>query len=211
MPASYSPRANAPEQAATHADVGALTATVAAVPVEVVPYSERWPDAFASVAAALRHALVDIGSAQVEHVGSTSVPGLAAKPVLDVDVIVDAPDVVSAVMALQAIGYVHRGDLGVAGREAFHAPDEAPRRHVYVCERGTLNVRNHLAVRDVLKRDTVLREEYSRVKLRLAADPTMDIDTYVARKSAVLQKVLAQSDLSPAECREILRLNDPGA
>jgi GrpB-like predicted nucleotidyltransferase (UPF0157 family) len=181
------------------------------VSVEVVRYSELWPAAFASVSAVLGNALADIGSAQVEHVGSTSVPGLAAKPVLDIDVIVDTADVVRAVTALEEIGYVHRGDLGVAGREAFHAPDESPRRHVYVCERGTLHVRNHLAVREVLRRDAALRDEYSRVKLELAADPAMDIDTYIARKSGVLQEVLARSDLTPEECREILRLNDPDA
>lgn len=128
-------------------------------------------------------------------------PGLAAKPVLDIDVIVDAADMTTAVAALGAIGYEARGDLGVAGREAFFAPDDNPKRHVYVCQRGTLNVRNHLAVRDVLRRDRSLRDEYGSVKLALAADTTMEIETYIARKSAVLQKVLAHSDLTSEERR----------
>ena len=97
----------------------------------------------------------------------------------------------------------------MTGREAFTAPDDEPRRHVYVCTTGSLSVRNHLAVRDILRRREDLRDEYAKVKLDLASDPTMDIDTYLAAKSAVLQKVLAESDLSDTERRHILQLNNP--
>lgn len=172
-------------------------------------YDPSWQDRFEKVAAALSGALADGPAASVEHVGSTSVPGLAAKPILDIDVIVAPEDVPAAVAALVRIGYRHRGDLGVAGREAFFAPDEDPRRHVYVCAAGTLNVRNHLAVRDVLRRRDDLSDEYAAVKLALAAEPDMGIDTYIARKSDVLQKILAASDLTDAERRQILSLNDP--
>jgi len=181
------------------------------VPVEVTRYSPRWPSYFDQVAARLRTALDDVPSAVVEHVGSTSVVGLAAKPIIDIDVIVDSADVPAAIAALAAVGYVHRGDLGVSDREAFRAPDDDPRRNVYVCRRGTLNVRNHLAVRDVLRERADLRDEYGAVKLALGADPSMDIDTYIARKSAVLQKVLAATSLTDDERLQILRLNDPSA
>ena len=113
---------------------------------------------------------------------------------------------------LVGIGYVHRGDLGVTGREAFFAPDESPRRHVYVCETGTLNVRNHLAVRDTLRVRDDLRGAYAAVKLALAADPRMGISAYIARKSAVVQQVLAASgEFSDEELAAIHRLNDPSA
>jgi len=166
---------------------------------------------FRQVARDLRSALRAVPSATIEHVGSTSVPGLAAKPVLDVDVIVQDDDVDAAVAALVADGYVHRGDLGVADREALRAPDEDPRRNVYVCRAGALSVRNHLAVRHALRDRPDLRDEYAAVKLALSADPSMDIDTYLARKSAVLQKVLATSDLTQEELQQIRRLNDPAA
>jgi len=181
------------------------------VTVEVVPYSPDWPRRFEQIAAGLRATLADVPTAVVEHVGSTSVPGLAAKPILDIDVVVDGEGVSAAVAALTSVGYLHRGDLGVSGREAFKAPDDEPRRHVYVCRRSTLNVRNHLAVRDVLRARADLRDEYGAVKVALAAEPSMDIDTYIARKSAVLQKVLAASDLTPEERLQIQRLNDPSA
>lgn len=179
------------------------------MPVEVVPYSAAWPVEFERVARELRAGLSEVSSAVVEHVGSTSVPGLAAKPVLDIDVIVDGSDVPASLKAMEEMGYVHRGDLGVTGREAFQAPDLDPRRNVYVCCAGTLGVRNHLAVREVLRTSPELRDEYAAVKVALAADPSMDIDAYIAGKSAVLQKVLAVSGLTAAERRQILRLNDP--
>ncbi len=178
--------------------------------IEVVDWSPRWAEQFEGVATVLRRALAGVRSARVEHVGSTSVPGLAAKPVLDVDVVVEPGEESAAVAALESVGYVHRGDLGVVGREAFHAPDD-PRRNVYVCTAGTANVRNHLAVRDVLRRRADLREAYDAVKRALAADPDMDIDTYIAGKSAVLQEVLeASGEFSPDELAAIRRLNDAG-
>jgi GrpB-like predicted nucleotidyltransferase (UPF0157 family) len=178
--------------------------------IEVVPWSADWARDFERVAADLRTALAAVPGARVEHVGSTSVPGLAAKPILDIDVIVARADVPAAVEALAAVGYVHRGDLGVVGREAFHPPDEQPRRNVYVCADGTANVRNHLAVRDTLKARDDLRDAYAAVKLALADEPHLDIDTYIARKSAVVQRVLeASGEFSAAELAAIRRLNDP--
>lgn len=178
--------------------------------IEVVDWSPRWAEQFEEVAVVLGRALADVRSARVEHVGSTSVPGLAAKPILDVDVVVEPGEEAAAVAALESVGYVHRGDLGVVGREAFHAPGD-PRRNVYVCTAGTANVRNHLAVRDVLRRRADLREAYDAVKRALAADPDMDIDTYIAGKSAVLQEVLeASGEFSAAELAAIRRLNDAG-
>ncbi|MGJ3509579.1 GrpB family protein [Enemella sp. A6] len=177
------------------------------MPVEVVPYSESWPEQFELVAADLRRAVAGMTSALVEHVGSTSVPGLAAKPVIDIDIIVDSGEVPAAIAALEAIGYVHRGDLGIAGREAFFPPDENPKRNVYVCTDGSLNLRNHLAVRDVLRKRPDLRDEYGDVKLALAADPEMDIDTYLDAKSPTLQRILAEAEMSEDDRDQILRLN----
>lgn len=176
--------------------------------VEVVAYREEWPAQFAVIASGLRASLAAVPSARVEHVGSTAVPGLVAKPILDIDVIVDADAMPEAVIALEGIGYRHRGHLGLVGREAFYPPDDDPRRNVYVCEAGSLNVRNHLAVRDVLRRRDDLRDRYAAVKGALAADPDMDINTYIEGKTDVLQLVLAESPLlTPAERRQIETLN----
>ena len=175
--------------------------------VTVVPYSEDWPGQFARVAADLQMALADVPVLSIEHVGSTSVIGLAAKPVIDVDVVVRRDDVAAAISALVAVGYTHRGDLGVSDREAMAAPEDHPRRNVYICVEGTLHLRNHLAVRAILRERPELRDRYGSIKTELARDPAMDIERYLALKSPVLQEVLALSDLTDAEKRAILALN----
>ncbi|MBM6621119.1 GrpB family protein [Micrococcaceae bacterium RIT802] len=175
--------------------------------IEVVPYSPRWPLQFDRLAAGLRSALAGV-PAQIEHVGSTAVPGLAAKPIIDVDVIVAREQLVPAIEALERVGYSDRGDLGVTDREAFTAPDENPAHHVYACVAGTLHIRNHLTIRDALRADPRLRDRYAAVKLELAGDPEMDIGRYIAAKSAVLQEVLAVSDLTADEKRLIFELNN---
>jgi GrpB-like predicted nucleotidyltransferase (UPF0157 family) len=178
--------------------------------ITVIDPDPDWPERFVEVAAALRDALAGVSVVAIEHVGSTAVPQLAAKPIIDIDVIVERADVGVAIEALKAVGYVHRGDLGVTDREAFDAPDDTPRRNVYVCVAGTLHVRNHLAVRDILRARPDLRDRYGAVKRELAADAAMDIDRYLAGKSAILQEVLALSDLSESEKMAILQLNTGG-
>lgn len=97
------------------------------------------------------------------------------------------------------------------GREAFHAPDDDPPRYVYVCRAGCLAVRNHLAVRDVLRTRSDLRDRYGAVELDLARDPALTSEDYLAGKSAVLQEVLALGDLTDAERAAVLALNTGGA
>ncbi|ROR73074.1 GrpB family protein [Bogoriella caseilytica] len=177
------------------------------MPIDVVPYSDQWPAQFERVASDLQRALAAVPVVSIEHVGSTSVPGLAAKPKIDIDIVVERRDVDAAISALADVGYVHRGDLGITGRESLAAPDDDPRRNVYVVVEGSLHLRNHLAVRDVLRRRPDLCERYSAVKRELSRDPDMDIDTYTARKSDVLQEVLALSDLSDEEKALIFTLN----
>lgn len=173
----------------------------------VVEYQDRWVQDFAWIRDELSRALAAVPHESIEHVGSTSVPGLAAKPVIDVDVIVLPAHVSSAIAALVAIGYRHQGDLGLEGREAFKAPDEGPRRHVYVCVAGSLHLRNHLAVRDVLRRRPDLRDAYAETKLSLVAQPGLEMASYIVGKSAILQRVLDESDLTPEEKAAIHRIN----
>lgn len=175
--------------------------------IVVVPHRPEWEHQFRGVADALAIILAPLPVGAIEHVGSTSVRGLPAKPILDIDVIVHRDTMAPAISALERAGYLHRGDLGVTDREAFTAPDEQPARNVYLCVAGTLHVRNHLAVRDVLRARPDLRERYGTVKLQLARRPGMDIHRYLAGKSAILQEVLAMSDLTAEEKQTILELN----
>jgi GrpB-like predicted nucleotidyltransferase (UPF0157 family) len=177
------------------------------MPILLTPYNPAWPAQFERIAATIKPALAHIPSATIEHVGSTAVPGLAAKPIIDIDIIVDPPDIPAGIAALESIGYTHRGNLDVPGREAFAPPDNTPRRNLYLCERGCLSVRNHLAVRDILRTRPDLRDQYAAFKFALAAEPGMDIANYTDGKSPILQTILAESDLTPAELAEILTVN----
>ncbi|NDK31272.1 GrpB family protein [Nesterenkonia haasae] len=175
--------------------------------ISVVAHCPDWAHQFESIATELGTLLAGIPVEGIEHVGSTSVPGLPAKPIIDIDVIVQRSAMTDATLALERGGYKHLGDLGVTDREAFGAPEDNPARNVYLCVVGTLHVRNHLAVRETLRARPDLRDRYGTVKQKLASEPDMNIHRYLAGKSAVLQEVLAHSDLTPREKREIYELN----
>lgn len=101
-------------------------------PVVIVDYDPLWPKQFETLRYRLANVLGGL-ALTIEHVGSTAVPGLAAKPILDIDVLLRSPDdLPSAIAALASIGYLHRGDLGIPGREAFRAPSNYLRHHLYV-------------------------------------------------------------------------------
>ena len=86
--------------------------------VVVLPYDEKWKQDFIVIKNEISQALGDV-AISIEQVGSTSVEGLAAKPIIDLDVVVKKETINDAISALQSIGYIHEGDLGIPGREAF--------------------------------------------------------------------------------------------
>ena len=149
----------------------------------VVDYDTSWPLTFGSLRAPLWDAVRDVALA-VEHVGSTAVPGLAAKPIIDIDVIVSArAEIRAAVDRLAAVGYVHQGNLGIEGREAFESPAGLPAHHLYVCVQGSTALINHLTLRDYLRGHPDRAAAYGRLKKQLAAQFPTDIDKYVAGKT----------------------------
>jgi GrpB-like predicted nucleotidyltransferase (UPF0157 family) len=164
--------------------------------VTVVDYDPAWPTQFASLRSTIWSAVGDIAVA-IEHVGSTSVPGLAAKPVIDIDVVVSSStDVLVTIKRLAAIGYEHQGNLGVEGREAFNCPTEPPRRHLYVCVQGGTALQNHLILRDYLRKNNASTAEYGRLKKELAAQFPTDIDKYIDGKTDFIVKVLREMGLT---------------
>jgi GrpB-like predicted nucleotidyltransferase (UPF0157 family) len=183
---------------------------MAPVPIQVVPYDPSWPRRFARVRADLERALIGVPTIAIEHVGSTSVPGLAAKPVIDVDVVVSRDELRSALDALEAVGYRHRGDLGIPDRHSLHAPDDGVRRNVYVVVDGALALRNHLAIRAALRADDRLRAQYGTLKRRLAAEVD-DIDIYVLQKTELLVRILSEAGFTPAEIDAVRAANQPRA
>jgi GrpB-like predicted nucleotidyltransferase (UPF0157 family) len=176
----------------------------------VVEYDPDWPVRFellrGEYAAAMAGAGVPVVA--IEHVGSTSVPGLAAKPVIDCDIVVADADVVAASSVLVSLGFTPQGELGIPLRWAFKPPARLPATNTYVIVDGCLSLRNHLRLRDVLREDAVLRDEYAAVK-RQAGAQAADIDEYGQLKSAVIQKILTAAGLTEAERASIAANNVP--
>lgn len=163
-------------------------------------YDPAWPQLFESLrteyAAAMAAARVPVLA--IEHVGSTSVPGLAAKPIIDCDIVVTEPHATAASQALTGLGFTPLGELGVPLRWAFKEPQRLAGTNTYVIVAGSLSLRNHLAVRDTLRADSELRDRYAAVKRRAGATAA-NIDDYGHEKNAMVQQILAAAGLTDAE------------
>ncbi len=162
-------------------------------PVIVVPYDPAWPAFFASIKAHLAVALGETALA-IEHVGSTSVPGLAAKPIIDIDaVIASEADLPQAIGKLAGVGYQHEGEIGIVGRHAFRQPDGLPKHHLYVCAVGNAELKRHLAFRDHLRENDHDAQAYGDLKQELAQRFGSDRDGYTEAKTAFVEKMLRKA------------------
>jgi GrpB-like predicted nucleotidyltransferase (UPF0157 family) len=172
----------------------------------VVDYDPSWPRTFESLRSAVWKAVADI-VISIEHVGSTAVPGLAAKPVIDIDVIVPEGDISAGIARLGGLGYEHRGDLGVPQREAFRRPRDSPPHNLYLCPSTSPALANHLAIRDHLRANPADALSYGNLKKRLAREFTHDIDGYVEGKTSFLVEILRQLGFPKDILVEIERIN----
>jgi len=170
-------------------------------PVVVVDYDPEWPRLFARLRARALEALGD-PAAEVEHIGSTAVPGLAAKPVVDLDVVVRREeDVPRAGERLERVGYVHQGDKGVPGREAFAWPDGEPRHHLYVVVGGSPAHRRHVLVRDYLLAHPEEARAYGELKKELAERYRSDRAAYTEAKDAFTDRLVAAAEAEESRRR----------
>jgi GrpB-like predicted nucleotidyltransferase (UPF0157 family) len=162
--------------------------------VRCLPYDPEWKVQFGLVRDMLAGSLGEITLA-IEHVGSTSVEGLAAKPILDLDVVIatryDLPEVERRLVTLS---FFHYGDGDIPGREIFRRTfeDEFMAYHVYVCAQDSVELSQHLAFRDWLRSHPEDRDAYGRLKTELAARFPHDIDGYMAGKHDFIQERLAR-------------------
>jgi GrpB-like predicted nucleotidyltransferase (UPF0157 family)/cytidylate kinase len=168
-------------------------------PVIVCDYDEAWPELFREIAEPIQGALFDIMVA-VEHVGSTAVPGLAAKPVIDVDVVVhSAEEVPVAIERLRELGYVYQGDEGIAGREAFLWPPQSQVHHLYVVVAGSKPLADHIHFRDYLRSKPQAAREYGELKRALADEHKNDREAYTDAKDNFISQALARQRTTPGE------------
>jgi GrpB-like predicted nucleotidyltransferase (UPF0157 family) len=171
--------------------------------VVIVDYDPEWPRYFAALREVIATALGDLAQT-IEHVGSTAVPGLAAKPIIDMDVALERmEDLDEAVRRLVFLGYTHQGDQGIPTREAFaRTGEDVPRdgsgrtwmaHHLYLCHPGSPEMVRHLALRDYLREHDSVAQQYGVFKKRLAAQYGNDREGYTDAKASFIEDILRRT------------------
>lgn len=157
--------------------------------VRVVPYDPRWAQLFATEEARLRRFLGGLAIV-LEHIGSTSVPGLAAKPILDI--LGGRPASVSresAIAAIERAGYTYRGEQGIPGRDYFRRGD--PRsHHLHLTALESEFWNDHRDFRDYLRAHPDARDAYAALKHELAARYPRDREAYIEGKTEFVHGIL---------------------
>lgn len=175
--------------------------------ITVIDYDPAWPMVYEELRANI-WAVVGEFASRIEHIGSTSIPGLAAKPIIDMSVVVTEPgDVEKAIKALAKLGYAHQGNLGVEGREAFSCPESLPKHHLYVCQEVSLALRNHLIFRDHLLSHPEQALAYGKLKQQLAAEFSHDIDAYIDGKTDFIAGILRSAGIGEPKVTSISEAN----
>ncbi len=156
--------------------------------VVVVPSDPAWPTMFERIAADVRRAL-SCPVINLDHIGSTSVPGLPAKPIIDMLLEVDRVELLDDETArLQAIGFHAWGENGIAGRRYFTKQKSGERiAHMHAFGTGDPGLTRHLAFRDYLRAHPAVALEYGELKERVAAASDHDIDAYMDGKDAFIK------------------------
>lgn len=159
--------------------------------VVVLPYTEKWKEDFEKIKSEIVNAIGDLIIC-VEHVGSTSVEGMSAKPCIDIDVIIEDYSVFDIIVSkLETIGYIYGGNLGIEDREAFKYLNKIPlpTHHLYVCPQKSEELYRHITFRDFLRNNADAVKKYSYVKEMAARIFPDNIDKYMEYKSPCIEEL----------------------
>lgn len=161
--------------------------------VNVSPYNEQWALLFAEEAEKIKLILGEELVA-IHHFGSTSVPGLAAKTIIDIlGVVKDIERVDGYDGELQKIGYEGKGENGIAGRRYFQKGGDERTHHLHIYEVGSPEIERHLVFRDYLRAHPAVAKEYGDLKMSLGKQFPHDIDSYIDGKEAFASEIQAQA------------------
>ena len=159
--------------------------------IEVVPHNLLWRDAFNAEAGRVADALGD-NVVDVHHIGSTAIPNIYAKPVIDLLIEVrDIADVDGRSLAMESVGYEVMGEFGIAGRRYFRKDnEEGIRTHqIHVFATGSAQVERHLAFRDYMIAHPEEAQRYSELKRKLAQEHPESMDAYMDGKDAFIKEM----------------------
>jgi GrpB-like predicted nucleotidyltransferase (UPF0157 family) len=163
-------------------------------PIEIVPYNPAWKTEFAAIAAHLRAALGPV-AARIDHVGSTAIAGLAAKPVIDIQISVSTLEPVDPFRhPLEALGYVFRADNPERTKRYFREAQGARRTHIHVRQAGSWGEQFALLFRDFVRADPAAAARYAAAKHALAEKYRHDRSGYVDAKQPVIWEIMLDAD-----------------
>ncbi len=175
----------------------------------IEPYKSEWKTEFDKLKRVLQNILEGFET-DIQHVGSTAIAGMAAKPILDIDIIINNKALLKDIETrLEKNGYISKGEQGIPGRFAFkQAPgNNCQEHHLYVCYADSLALKNHLVFRDALLNDPKLAEQYSVLKMSLANEKGMTREKYTKLKTEFIISVLSSVGLDENEVKEIKQAN----
>jgi GrpB-like predicted nucleotidyltransferase (UPF0157 family) len=169
----------------------------ASEPVTVEGFNPDWASWFTKLSSYFKDRLGP-KVIRTEHVGSTSIPGMVAKPIIDFDIVIHISDFKAIKSKLEVIGYIHQGDLGIPEREAFvlrnlELRDQLPPHHLYVCDIHSKELLRHIAFRNYLREHPEDALEYSRIKKHLVREHSGDREMYIQGKDSLVREILGKA------------------
>jgi GrpB-like predicted nucleotidyltransferase (UPF0157 family) len=163
-------------------------------PIQILAYDPAWPARFAELGRELRAGLGEV-ALRIDHIGSTAVPGLAAKPIIDIQIsVADLEPLTAYRQPLERLGYVYRADNPERTKRYFREPPGRRRTHVHVRCAGSFSEQWALLFRDYLRAHPDAAAEYAAVKRSLAVRFRDDRRAYTQAKGSFLWKVIRQAD-----------------
>jgi GrpB-like predicted nucleotidyltransferase (UPF0157 family) len=157
----------------------------------VTEYQDRWPEDFRKIT---RYVLSQLRTYElIEHIGSTSIPGMVAKPIIDLVIVVPNGKMPCTLEELAGLEYRHQGDLGINGREAFdYLPSriDLPKHHLYACYSNHPQLTGSLAFRNFLRSSGKWREKLSELKRRLDIESGSNRQMYMAGKRKLVEEII---------------------
>ena len=185
----------------------------------IEPYNPNWKSEFEKIKQVIESELKELYPlTDIQHVGSTAIPGLFAKPILDIDIIIDHKDLLLPIsLNLEKLGYKNKGEQGIEGRFAFRQTsnfvplsameNKWQQHHLYVCYKDSLALKNHLLFRDILRNNKAVMEQYAALKQYLFNGLKLSGEEYNIRKTDFIISVLATTGLDETALRDITNAN----
>ena len=163
----------------------------------VEQYNPEWPKQFVEIKNFLGKGIANL-CVRIEHVGSTAIPGMTAKPIIDLVLVIDKEKSAEIKALLEERGYLHEGDKGIKEREAFKLKDGINQcvlatHHLYVCDRNNEALRNHIAFREFLKTHKEYADKLAALKWELADKYDNDRQLYMDGKAALCDEIMEKA------------------